>query len=52
MCKVYFNAVGWVDIEAHMRFQGSGDFQQNIHHMLGIKEMEHTEFFHVKLHAV
>ena len=52
MCKVYVNAVGWVDVDTHMRFQGSEDFQQNIHHMLGIKEVKHMEFFHAKLHAV
>ena len=52
MCKVYVNAVAWFDVDAHMRFQGSENFQQNIHLMLGIKEMKHTEFFHVKLHAV
>ena len=51
-CKVYVNVVGWVDVEAHMRFQGSEDFQLNIHHMLGIKEIRYTEFFHVKFHAV
>ena len=50
--KVYVNLVGWVDVDAHMRFQGSEDFQQNIHHLLGIKDMRHSEFFHVKLHAV
>jgi hypothetical protein len=50
--KVYVNVVGWVDVEAHARFQGSEDFQQNIHHMLGIKEMRHTELYHAKLHAV
>jgi hypothetical protein len=53
MSKVYVNLVGWVDVEAHMRFQGSEDFQQNtIHHLLGIKELRHTDFSHVKLHAV
>jgi hypothetical protein len=50
--QVCVNVVGWVDVEAHMRFQGSEDFQQNIHHMLGIKEMRYTEFNHAKLHAV
>ena len=50
--KVYVNVVGWVDVEAHMQFQGSEDFQQNIHHLLGIKELKHTELYHVKLHAV
>jgi hypothetical protein len=52
MSKVYVNLVGWVDVEAHMRFQESEDFQQNIHHLLGIKELRHTDFSHVKLHAV
>lgn len=50
-CQVYVNVVGWVDVEAHMRFQGSDDFGANIHHLLGIKEMLHTEIFHVSLLA-
>ena len=50
--QVFVNVVGWVDVEAHMQFQGSKDFQQNIHHMLGIEDMRHTEYFHVKLQAV
>jgi len=50
--QVYVTVLGWVDVEAHMRFQGTEDFQQNIHHMLGIKEMRYTEFNHAKLHAV
>ncbi|MCJ1376983.1 hypothetical protein MMC17_000073 [Xylographa soralifera] len=52
MSKVYVNVVGWVDVEAHMRFQGSEDFGQNIHHLLGIKDMRYTEFLHVKLQAM
>lgn len=49
--KVFVNLVGWVDVEAHMRFQGSQDFQENIHHLLGIKDMRHTELYHAKLFA-
>ena len=52
MSKVFVNLVGWVDVEAHERFQGSRDFKENIHHMLGIKEMRHTELYHAKLFAV
>ena len=50
--QVYVNLVGWADVEAHMRFQGSEDFQQNIHHMLSIKEMRHTENYHARLNVV
>ncbi|MCJ1394839.1 hypothetical protein MMC18_007719 [Xylographa bjoerkii] len=52
MSRVYVNVVGWVDVEAHMRFQGSEDFGRNIHHLLGIKDMRHTAVFHVKLQAM
>ena len=50
--KVWVSVVGWVDVDAHMRFQDSEDFQKNLHLLLGIKELRHTEVFHVKLHAV
>ena len=50
--KVFVNLVGWVDVEAHQRFQGTQDFRENIHYMLGIKEMRHTELYHAKLFAV
>ena len=50
--KVYMSLVGWVDVEAHMRYQKSEDFLQNIHHMLGISEMKYTELYHVKMHKV
>lgn len=49
--KVFVNLVGWVDVEAHTRFQGSQDFRENVHHLLGIKDMRHTEFYHAKLFA-
>lgn len=48
-CQVFVNVVGWEDVEAHMRFQGSEDFEANIHHEFGMKEMLHTELFHVSL---
>lgn len=51
-CTVYINAVGWVDIDAHMRFQASEDFKQNIHHLLGIESMLQLEMHHVQLHRV
>ncbi|MCJ1317233.1 hypothetical protein MMC15_002556 [Xylographa vitiligo] len=37
--KVYINVCGWVDVEAHMRFTGTEDFGQNIHHLLGLKNI-------------
>ena len=49
--KVFVNLVGWVDVEAHERFQGSQDFQESIHHIMGIKDMRHTELYHAKLFA-
>ena len=52
MSQVYMNLVGWTDVEAHAKFSNSEDFQQNIYHLLGIKEIRHTELFHVRLHAV
>lgn len=51
-CQVFVNLVGWASVDAHMRFQGSEAFGQNIHHLLGIKEMRGTELFHVKLARV
>ncbi|MCJ1313683.1 hypothetical protein MMC25_007362 [Agyrium rufum] len=50
--KVFVNLVGWADVDAHMRFQGSEDFQQNMYHLMGLKDMKHTEFYHVKLQAL
>jgi hypothetical protein len=29
--QVYVNVEGWADVEVHMRFQASEDFQGNIH---------------------
>lgn len=49
-CAIYINAVGWVDVDAHMRFQASEDFKQNIHHLLGIESMLQLEMHHVQLH--
>ena len=49
--QVYVNVVGWADVEAHMRVQRSEEFRENIHHLMGIKEIRHSELFHVKLHA-
>ena len=46
------NGVGWVDVEAHIRFQGSETLQQNIHHLLGIKELKRMELYHVSLTEV
>lgn len=45
------NLGGWVDGDAHMRFQGSEDIRRNRPHLMGIKEMKYTEGFHVRLHA-
>ena len=50
--QVYVNMVGWTDIEAHERLQASDDYKQNLHHLLGIKEMRHNELYHVKLQTV
>ena len=50
--QVFVNLVGWVDVEAHMQFQASEDFQLNIHHLLGIKELRHLDVFHAKLRSV
>ena len=50
--QVYVTVVGWVDIDAHVRFQASDDFLQNIHHILAVKGMRHTEIFHAKMQAI
>jgi hypothetical protein len=50
--KVRVNVVGWVDVEAHMRFQQSQDFQENVHQIVGFKEMRHTELYHTQLQPV
>ena len=47
--QVFVSLVGWVDVDAHMLFQGSEDFQQNIHHLAEIKEIRHMEMNHAKL---
>jgi hypothetical protein len=49
---VYVNVVGWVDVDAHMRFQASEDFKENIHHLLDIKSIQQMEMHHVQLHRV
>jgi hypothetical protein len=51
-CQVFVNLVGWVDVDAHVHFQGSEDFRQNIHHLLELKHMRHTELNHAKLYEV
>ncbi|KAL8653587.1 MAG: hypothetical protein Q9210_002005 [Variospora velana] len=50
--QVYVNVLGWVDVDAHMRFQDSDDFKQNIHHLMDIRELRQLEMHHVKLHAL
>ncbi|KAL8765250.1 MAG: hypothetical protein Q9209_007606 [Squamulea sp. 1 TL-2023] len=50
--QVFINVLGWVDVDAHMRFRDSDDFKQNIHQMMDIREMRLLEMHHVKLHAV
>lgn len=52
MSEICFNAVGWVDVDAHMRFQASEDFKQNIHHLLDIKSLRQLEMHHIRLHRV
>lgn len=50
--QVLVNVLGWVDVDAHKRFQDSDDFKQNIHHLTDIQEVRLLELHHVKLHAV
>ena len=49
--KVYVNLVGWTEVDAHMRFMKTEDFQQNIHYLWEMKDMRHHEIYHVKLEA-
>ncbi|KAL8847782.1 MAG: hypothetical protein Q9221_007181 [Calogaya cf. arnoldii] len=51
-CSVYINAVGWVDIDAHMRFQASEDFKQNVHHIMDVQDLRQLEMHHVKFNTV
>ena len=51
-CSIYVNAVGWVDVDAHMRFQASDDFKQNVHHIMDVQELRQLEMHHVKFHSV
>ncbi|KAL9120137.1 MAG: hypothetical protein Q9187_003307 [Circinaria calcarea] len=50
--RVFLNLVGWVDVEAHTRFSNSDDFKENIHHLLGIRDIRHTELYHARLYAI
>ena len=52
MSAFYVNVVGWVDIDAHRRMQASEDFKQNIHHLMGIKELQQLEMHHIMLSKV
>lgn len=49
MNTLYVSAVGWVDIDAHMRTQASEHFKENIHYLTDIKEILHYEMHHTKL---
>lgn len=49
---IYVNIVGWVDVEAHIRFQASEDFRENVHWLLGIEGLRRMEMHHVKLERV
>lgn len=51
-CSVYVNAVGWVDFDAHMRFQASDDFKQNVHHIMDLQDLRQLEMHHVKFNTV
>ncbi|KAI4252692.1 MAG: hypothetical protein L6R35_007578 [Caloplaca aegaea] len=46
--QFYVNLLGWVDVEAHTRFQGSEDFKRNVHHLMGIPEIRRAEMHHVR----
>lgn len=46
-CVVFVNIVGWVNKDAHMSFQGSQDFADNIHHLMGLKDVRNNEIYHV-----
>ncbi|KAL8974622.1 MAG: hypothetical protein Q9197_001134 [Variospora fuerteventurae] len=50
--QFYVNLLGWVDVEAHTRFQSSDDFKQNVHHLMGIQEIRLAEMHHVKFYEV
>ncbi|KAL8989514.1 MAG: hypothetical protein Q9177_001615 [Variospora cf. flavescens] len=50
--QFYVNLLGWVDVEAHMRFQGSDDFKRNVHHLMDIQEIRRAEMHHVKFYKV
>ncbi|KAL8671616.1 MAG: hypothetical protein Q9168_003889 [Polycauliona sp. 1 TL-2023] len=51
-CSIYVNMVGWVDVDAHMRFQASDDFKQNVHHIMGIEELGQVDLHHVEFSSV
>ena len=50
--RVFVNLAGWADVEAHVRFQNSDEFKENIHYLVGIKELRYMELYHVNLCAV
>lgn len=49
---VYVNLVGWVDVDAHMRFQASEDFRGNVHWLLECEGLRGMEMWHVRLERV
>ncbi|KAL8771544.1 MAG: hypothetical protein Q9209_002986 [Squamulea sp. 1 TL-2023] len=51
-CSIYVNAVGWADVDAHMRFQGSDDFKQNVHHIMDLQDIRQFEMHHVEMYCV
>ena len=49
---VWVNLVGWTDIDAHMRFQASEDFKENVHYVAAIEGLKGMAMHHVKLEKV
>lgn len=49
---VFVNVVGWVDIDAHMRFQASEDFKANVHWVAAIEGLKGMDMHHVRLERV
>ncbi|KAL9116294.1 MAG: hypothetical protein Q9187_007183 [Circinaria calcarea] len=46
-------SISWAGLMSkHMRFSNSDDFKKNVHHLLGIKTVRHTESYHITLSAV
>jgi heme-degrading monooxygenase HmoA len=50
--KAFVLLVGWTSVEAHQEFANTQAFKDNIHHIMGVKDMKKIEAVHTSFKEV